>query len=132
MSAPFCTHGWIEGDCPYCKVAKLELQIREVEDAWAKYNFGEYEIPQLLVVLMNAFPNIKPSDVPRNWADTHRAGDDDERPTEKRNDVAPAHPRFCAKCHRADASVTTATFNNKGEFRGKLLCHKCDVSESLD
>lgn len=44
----------------------------------------------------------------------------------------PVRAGSCAKCGKADRTVTTATFNNKGEFRGKVLCQRCDVPESLD
>lgn len=31
MSGPFCSHGWVNGDCPYCQVDTLKLQIEELK-----------------------------------------------------------------------------------------------------
>ncbi len=53
MSAPFCSHGWTPGDCPYCKVQELQLQNSEMRkllnecEGWLSHQYTCPESPDV-------------------------------------------------------------------------------------
>lgn len=84
--------------------------------AWPAYNAG-----MLFIWVLDKYDDFLGA--------VRRRGEESAQPP--KNEY-PVRAGSCQKCGKANRTVTTATYNNKGEFRGKVLCHKCDVPELLD
>ena len=68
---------------------------------WHDEGEGGYDKFMSIYNLVRDFGDDEPEEPERNWADTHRAGDDDERTTEKRKDGLHSVGCQCPECWEA-------------------------------